>query len=143
MWYFAWYGLGRAFIELLRTDSLMLGPIRVSSMLSFIFCIAAVAFTTLMRMKYKKAYAAGLVTDGQIVTVPYLLRGEQVSSVGNENISEDVAQTASVSDESAEASEESAPETEKKEETASVPEKSEPEETTIDEQEKDEHGENH
>ena len=143
MWYFAWYGLGRAFIELLRTDSLMLGPIRVSSMLSFIFCIAAVAFTALIRVKYKKAYAAGCIEDGQIVTVPYLLRGEQVSSAENENTAEDLAQTASVSDESAEASEESVPETEKKEETASAFEESELEETTTDEQEKDEHGENH
>lgn len=39
--YCAWYGLGRGFIELLRTDSLMLGNIRVSSMLSFILCIVA------------------------------------------------------------------------------------------------------
>ncbi len=39
--YCTWYGFGRAFIELLRTDSLMLGKIRVSSLLSFILCITA------------------------------------------------------------------------------------------------------
>lgn len=39
--YGAWYGFGRAFIELLRTDSLMLGKIRVSSLLSFVVCITA------------------------------------------------------------------------------------------------------
>ncbi len=40
--YVAWYGLGRAFIEGLRTDSLMWGPIRVSQMLAAVSCVAAV-----------------------------------------------------------------------------------------------------
>lgn len=37
--YGTWYGFGRAFIELLRTDSLMLGAFRVSSLLSFLLCL--------------------------------------------------------------------------------------------------------
>ena len=41
--YVAWYGLGRAFIEGLRTDSLMWGPIRVSQALAAVSCLAAVA----------------------------------------------------------------------------------------------------
>ena len=40
--YVAWYGLGRAFIEGLRTDSLMWGPVRVSQALAAISCVAAV-----------------------------------------------------------------------------------------------------
>ena len=40
--YVAWYGLGRAWIEGLRTDSLWWGPFRVSQMLAAISCIAAV-----------------------------------------------------------------------------------------------------
>lgn len=40
--YAAWYGLGRAFIEGLRTDSLWWGPFRVSQMLAAISCAAAV-----------------------------------------------------------------------------------------------------
>ncbi len=39
--YAAWYGLGRAFIEGLRTDSLYLGPFRVSQLLAAVSCIAA------------------------------------------------------------------------------------------------------
>ena len=39
--YVAWYGLGRTFIEGLRTDSLMLGPIRVSQILALVSCLAA------------------------------------------------------------------------------------------------------
>ena len=40
--YVAWYGLGRTFIEGLRTDSLMMGPIRVSQLLAALSCFAAV-----------------------------------------------------------------------------------------------------
>lgn len=39
--YCAWYGFGRGFIELLRTDSLMLGIIRVSSLLAFLLFISS------------------------------------------------------------------------------------------------------
>ena len=41
--YAAWYGLGRTFIEGLRTDSLYLGPFRVSQLLAAISCVAALA----------------------------------------------------------------------------------------------------
>lgn len=40
--YAAWYGLGRTFIEGLRTDSLYWGQFRVSQMLAAISCFAAV-----------------------------------------------------------------------------------------------------
>jgi phosphatidylglycerol:prolipoprotein diacylglycerol transferase len=43
--YFLWYGLGRAWIEGLRTDSLYIGStgIRVSQALSIVLCLAALA----------------------------------------------------------------------------------------------------
>ncbi|MBQ9762257.1 MAG: prolipoprotein diacylglyceryl transferase [Oscillospiraceae bacterium] len=41
--YVAWYGLGRAFIEGLRTDSLWWGPFRVSQMLAALSCVVAVS----------------------------------------------------------------------------------------------------
>ena len=41
--YVAWYGLGRAFIEGLRMDSLYWGPFRVSQVLAGISCVVAVA----------------------------------------------------------------------------------------------------
>ena len=41
--YAAWYGLGRAIIEGLRTDSLYMGPFRVSQLLAAVSCLAAVA----------------------------------------------------------------------------------------------------
>ena len=36
---FAWYGLGRAFIEGLRTDSLYVGPFRISQLLGILFFV--------------------------------------------------------------------------------------------------------
>ena len=40
--YVAWYGLGRTFIEGLRTDSLWWGPFRVSQVLAAVSCLVAV-----------------------------------------------------------------------------------------------------
>lgn len=39
--YVLWYGLGRTFIEGLRTDSLYWGPVRVSQILAGVTCVAA------------------------------------------------------------------------------------------------------
>ena len=41
--YIAWYGLGRCMIEGLRSDSLYIGPFRVSQLLAGISCIVAVS----------------------------------------------------------------------------------------------------
>ena len=42
LWYFAWYGFGRFFIEGMRGDSLMLGSFRVSQVLAFLLFAASV-----------------------------------------------------------------------------------------------------
>ncbi len=49
--YAAWYGLGRTFIEALRTDSLYLGPFRISQLLAAVSCIAAVSVLCLMMFR--------------------------------------------------------------------------------------------
>ena len=49
--YVAWYGLGRAMIEGLRTDSLYLGPIRVSQLLAAVSCVAAVSVLIILAFK--------------------------------------------------------------------------------------------
>lgn len=56
--YFGWYGLGRAWIEGLRTDSLHLGhtDIRISQLLaviSFVFCVGALLYLYIGK-RYKK-----------------------------------------------------------------------------------------
>ena len=56
--YVAWYGLGRAWIEGLRTDSLYLGSLRVSQVLAAVSCIAAIAVLVRQysRIKVQKAF---------------------------------------------------------------------------------------
>ena len=49
--YVAWYGLGRAFIEGLRMDSLYWGPFRVSQLLAAVSCIAAAVVLTIQYFK--------------------------------------------------------------------------------------------
>lgn len=51
--YGVWYGYERAFLELVRTDSLMWGRIRISSLLSFIICIACAVLLFVIFKKQK------------------------------------------------------------------------------------------
>ena len=51
LYYAAWYGLGRAMIEGLRTDSLYWGPFRVSQLLAAVSCVAAVGILLVMSFK--------------------------------------------------------------------------------------------
>lgn len=57
--YFAGYGLGRAWIEGIRTDQLYLGnsPIAVSQLLSFILVVFSILFICYKRVKLRKAKA--------------------------------------------------------------------------------------
>ena len=52
--YAAWYGLGRAFIEGLRTDSLYWGDFRVSQLLAAVSCFAAVIVMMIMMFREHK-----------------------------------------------------------------------------------------
>lgn len=55
--YMAWYGLGRFFIEGLRTDSLMLGSFRVSQLLAALLFTGSVLIMAALHFRYKKAPA--------------------------------------------------------------------------------------
>ncbi len=51
--YLGWYGLGRMFIEGLRTDSLMIGHLRVSQLVAGICVVASIAVIIYMRNKIR------------------------------------------------------------------------------------------
>lgn len=61
--YLCWYGLGRAAIEGLRTDSLMWGPLRVSQALSALLCAAALILLIIRRRRHRgeKPYPVEMV----------------------------------------------------------------------------------
>lgn len=64
--YIAWYGLGRFFIEGMRTDSLYIGPFRVSQVLSLFMVLGGIAFIYYQRkVKYPKDpyYTEGLAPE--------------------------------------------------------------------------------
>ncbi len=70
--YCIWYGFMRGFLELIRTDSLMLGSIRISSLLSFVICIAGVVAYVLILKKqnnqtvntaYTPMFTEGVTTE--------------------------------------------------------------------------------
>ncbi|OFI48313.1 prolipoprotein diacylglyceryl transferase [Floricoccus tropicus] len=54
--YLIWYGIGRFFIEGMRTDSLMLGPIRVSQIVSILILLAGIGITIYQSKKKEKYY---------------------------------------------------------------------------------------
>ncbi len=51
--YCAWYGFGRGFIEILRTDSLRWGNIKISCLLAFLLCVTSVTAIIIIRNKIK------------------------------------------------------------------------------------------
>lgn len=55
--YCVWYGFERSIVENLRTDSLMIGNIRVSVIISIIICLAAVALLIVINKKQTSSVA--------------------------------------------------------------------------------------
>ena len=81
--YVAWYGLGRAFIEGLRMDSLYWGPFRVSQLLAAVSCIAAV---TVLTIQYFKPHDRANLFVNRLAAAA---TSEEVA----EEVTEDVAET--------------------------------------------------
>lgn len=55
LWYFILYSVGRFFIEALRTDSLMLGPLRVAQVVSLLVVVLGLYLLRLGRQKAKSS----------------------------------------------------------------------------------------
>ena len=90
--YIAWYGLGRAFIEGLRIDSLMIGNtnIRVSQVLAAVTCVLAVA-ALLYLYKTKKGIPAFAVEG--IVNVEEIENSESAEENATEETAEVICET--------------------------------------------------
>ncbi len=54
--YTAWYGLGRSVIEGLRTDSLLIGSIRVSQLLAILLVVVAIVILITVRSRKKRLH---------------------------------------------------------------------------------------
>ena len=101
--YAAWYGLGRAFIEGLRSDSLYWGPFRVSQLLAALSCVAAV--TVLLLQYFKEHDPKDLLVNK--------VREEKTEET-EEKAEEAAEETEETTEETEEAAEETSEETEEK-----------------------------
>ena len=97
--YVAWYGLGRTFIEGLRTDSLMLGSVRFSQLLAALSCFAAVV--VLMLMMFRQHDPAKL-----FVNVKAAQQAEEEAEEETEDVEEQTEEETEEETEEADASEE-------------------------------------
>jgi phosphatidylglycerol:prolipoprotein diacylglycerol transferase len=82
--YVAWYGLGRAMIEGLRTDSLYWGPIRVSQLLAAVSCVAAVAVLIFMAFKQHDPEKMFVNVVAKRNAPTELVEAEQISELSEE-----------------------------------------------------------
>lgn len=73
LWYIAWYGLGRTFIELLRQDSLYMGGVRVSSLLGAICFAVCLPIIILLHVRHAKLVKAGAAEKNEIIDIVTLL----------------------------------------------------------------------
>ena len=82
--YLAWYGLGRMFIEGLRTDSLYIGVFRISQVVGFLCFVICTALLCYFLFKKKRA-----VLDGEeYVSVYERSRGLGVGGIKREEVTE-------------------------------------------------------
>lgn len=77
--YVAWYGLGRAWIEGLRTDSLYLGPVRISQILAVVSCAAAAV--VLVRRYHRIAVDKKFYHPQPVAPAPEAPKAEQGDAV--------------------------------------------------------------
>lgn len=129
LWYGAWYGAERAFVEGLRTDSLYIGStgIRTSQLLSIIIAVVSLALLIYFTRKYKKNPKP---VDGVDFFLEEKLKGEKAG----QKAADDQDQVSEEADETEVNSEEPEETAEKK---VTLPERitdDEPEETTVKEE---------
>lgn len=79
LWYLAWYGLGRMYIEGLRTDSLMWGAVRVSQALSLVLCAGGIA---VLWLRLKAGWPAlAFLTVAAVAAVWFLVSGALAAAI--------------------------------------------------------------
>ncbi|HCC34553.1 MAG TPA: prolipoprotein diacylglyceryl transferase [Ruminococcaceae bacterium] len=93
--YLAWYGFGRFFIEMLRTDQLKIGPVPVSVVLSGIVCAASVALLIMKRRKMQGSRAPEYKPVFQDVADGMNAGGARTYDEGEDTLEDEVLDTSS------------------------------------------------
>ena len=94
--YCAWYGFGRGFIELLRTDSLMIGNIKVSALLSYLLCVTAVALLVFMLKRSKETVGEDSYSQVFVEQLDLLEEGGEIDAPKD---TEEITETETVTSE--------------------------------------------
>jgi len=78
--YMLWYGAGRFWIEELRTDSLMMGPYRVSRFLAGAFVLASIVLLIVFRKRRSIFGAEGLRLQNEAIEAEKAKKAEEKSA---------------------------------------------------------------
>ena len=107
--YFAWYGFGRFFIEGLRTDSLYVGPFRISQVVGLVCFVAGITLMVVGSVLTRNGKLDRWLTVRWAEPVP--VEGEAVTETaeGGDTATDEAAETAETAEETEQPSEEEAP----------------------------------
>ena len=107
--YFAWYGFGRMFIEGLRTDSLYVGPFRISQVVGLVCFVAGMTLMVVGSVLTRKGKLDKWLTVCWAEPVP--AEGEAVTETaeGGDTATDEAAETAETAEETDQPSEEEVP----------------------------------
>lgn len=132
--YITWYGLGRAFIEMLRTDSLYIPgtPVRISMLVGFVCFIGGIAAMIVLGIRAKKDPEK--VLEGAYYGKNEYKNEPEKKEEKTEEEEEEETEETEEADDKAEESEETGEASEETEETAIETEDGEPAEETSSEE---------
>ena len=83
--YAAWYGFGRFLIEGLRTDSLYVGPFRISQVIGLVSFVAGVFFLVFLYFKKGRGAQPILETEGTVIKKNKITDKEEGKKNGKNN----------------------------------------------------------
>jgi len=89
--YVSWYGFGRMLIESLRTDSLYVGPFRISQLIGFVTFIAGIICLIVLSFISDKKYKAQLAADTEKENSSTLFEEGKENTGASSEKSEDVS----------------------------------------------------
>ena len=93
LFYAIWYGAGRAFIEGLRTDSLYLGPIRISQLVSAVICAAGIILMVIGCMRAPRAHLPAVVKTAAKAAESAEKENSESHTAKNDSASEEISST--------------------------------------------------
>jgi len=115
--YIAWYGLGRGFIELLRTDSLRVAGLKLNSIIGFASFVVGLILFIILAQKTKKELASAVSYESKFSALKVASEGDALKPIddsvltGSDPSAEEAEEPGESEEESEKTAEEDAAET--------------------------------